>query len=675
ETTNFCYTVTNDGDVPFDLHTLATSAFGDLFTDLPDILLPTESLQFNDMRTLASDVVNDADWTAAQSPFTVTNDAAAFEDISVSGVLVPELADDGEVNLIIPFPFDYFGTVATDIRVGNNGAALFGVTSGDVGWSNTNGLTATEAGMIAPFWDDIGISATTGDLYTQELGTSPDRRFIIQWDKEVAFVIGGSIDSETITFQLVLFETTNEIQFRYSDVIFGGSTAAGDAGASATIGLVSSDGTTIHTYSHNMAVLNDGDVISVMPTTTALPAATASATAEILVLVPQVQAAPSVINSTVASAGTGSEVLAISNIGFGTLNWSVDESSNVAKAPSTRPLSFYTPATKGFASQFADVNTKTNKSVFATKPAGKGLAGPLAPIAYTFDLRNDSFGTIDHTSPGVFNEIVANSTSYYAGDFVNQDYTTLYAVDDSDNLVAINTADGVVTAIAAITGGAADVSGLTEDPTDGTVYLSTTDGATASLYTIDLTTAVSTLVGEVTNSALLIDIAASATGDLYGFDIGSDSLIAIDKATGAGTVVGAIGFDASFAQGMDFDHSTNTLYIAAYFGGGANSILTVDLTTGAATAVGPVNPDTGGAELDAFAIAADVEGCYLQADIPWLSLSTASGSVEAGETDNVTVNFDASALTDGMYSANVCVFSNDPDETLVKVPVNLQVGS
>ncbi|VAW40113.1 hypothetical protein MNBD_GAMMA01-579 [hydrothermal vent metagenome] len=41
----------------------------------------------------------------------------------------------------------------------------------------------------------------------------------------------------------------------------------------------------------------------------------------------------------------------------------------------------------------------------------------------------------------------------------------------------------------------------------------------------------------------------------------------------------------------------------------------------------------------------------------------------------MTVNFDASALTDGMYSANVCVFSNDPDETLVKVPVNLQVGS
>ena len=214
---------------------------------------------------------------------------------------------------------------------------------------------------------------------------------------------------------------------------------------------------------------------------------------------------------------------------------------------------------------------------------------------------------------------------------------------------------------------------MTEDPSDGTVYVSSTTAVNSYLYTLDVTTATVTFIGEVTNSAILIDVAASLTGDLYGFDIGNDSLMAIDKVSGAGTVIGAVGLDASFAQGMDFDNSTNTLYIAAYIGGGENEVLQVDLTTGVGTSVGSVNPDFGGAEIDSFAIAAVTESCYFDEDIPWMTMSSTSGSIVNVGSEDVTVNFDATGLADGVYTANICVFTNDPDESLIKVPVTLTV--
>src|SRR5690606_32249796 len=52
--------------------------------------------------------------------------------------------------------------------------------------------------------------------------------------------------------------------------------------------------------------------------------------------------------------------------------------------------------------------------------------------------------------------------------------------------------------------------------------------------------------------------------------------------------------------------------------------------------------------------------CDTPADIPWLSVSPASGSTAAGASSEVTVSLDASGLTPGEYEALLCVESNDP---------------
>jgi subtilisin family serine protease len=66
-------------------------------------------------------------------------------------------------------------------------------------------------------------------------------------------------------------------------------------------------------------------------------------------------------------------------------------------------------------------------------------------------------------------------------------------------------------------------------------------------------------------------------------------------------------------------------------------------------------------------------GCAAPTDVPWLSVVPDSGSTPAGESDDVTVTFDATGLAIGTYEALLCVNSNDPANPLLEVPVTLTV--
>src|SRR5690606_19081406 len=83
---------------------------------------------------------------------------------------------------------------------------------------------------------------------------------------------------------------------------------------------------------------------------------------------------------------------------------------------------------------------------------------------------------------------------------------------------------------------------------------------------------------------IIIDIAMDSQGNLYGTGL-DDNLYSIDTGTGAGTIIGAMGFDINFAQGMDFDWSTDTLYATMYQGGGVGQFASIDVNTGLATSL------------------------------------------------------------------------------------------
>lgn len=154
---------------------------------------------------------------------------------------------------------------------------------------------------------------------------------------------------------------------------------------------------------------------------------------------------------------------------------------------------------------------------------------------------------------------------------------------------------------------------------------------------------------------------------MFGVDIVNDYLIQIDTATGAGTEIGYIGFDANYGQGMDFKETSGTLYLAAYNGGmGQGQLRIADPATGNSTLVGAF---PGGAEVDALAFATGGGGV----DIPWLREDPTQGVVAADSSVDVEVTFDATGLIEGDYVGTLRIKTGDPNNTTVVFPVTLHV--
>lgn len=83
----------------------------------------------------------------------------------------------------------------------------------------------------------------------------------------------------------------------------------------------------------------------------------------------------------------------------------------------------------------------------------------------------------------------------------------------------------------------------------------------------------------------------------------------------------------------------------------------------------------GDAELTWTADTADTD-CATPNVVPWLSVAPAGGSVGVGApAANVDVTLDAAALDVGVYTANVCVGSNDPVNGLLTLPVTFTVNT
>jgi len=175
-------------------------------------------------------------------------DGPVYEWIDATDGTALNLGDDEEVNVTLPFPFTFYGTSSTAIRVGNNGGLLFNATSGDLGVTNGDLGTTTSNNLIVPFWDDI--DSDTGNVYYTTVGTAPNRMFVIEWYNRPHYSNVGNA-----TFELILYEGTNNIKFQYQDVVFGDTNY--DYGASATVGIRGS-GSNYLQYSYNQPVLSNG---------------------------------------------------------------------------------------------------------------------------------------------------------------------------------------------------------------------------------------------------------------------------------------------------------------------------------------------------------------------------------------------------------------------------------
>jgi hypothetical protein len=241
-------------------------------------------------------------------------------------------------------------------------------------------------------------------------------------------------------------------------------------------------------------------------------------------------------------------------------------------------------------------------------PSGPPTISPLQDViypAYALEVGpgEELVKIPDITAPGTWDTIASTTdTDYLAGDFVGGDLSKLYVLDGTSNeLHTLDTTTGDDTTV----GPSVPLSGHiwtgATGTTGGTLYTSSTSGEASHLYRVNTATGLATVVGEITNAPCIIDIAINAAGELYGLDACHDALMRIDPTTGAGTLIGSTGFDADYAQGMDFEDRSGTLYLAAYNTTLSRGELRIaDTATGNSVLVGPF-PD--GVEVDALAFA------------------------------------------------------------------------
>jgi hypothetical protein len=172
----------------------------------------------------------------------------SFFDIDGLGSQLP-VSNNSEIGVSIGgFDVGFYGSGYNRLTVGANGAILMGCNTGNIPPGNTalpTAVTNCDDKLIAPLWDqyryDIG-----GEIWLTGAIIGGQYGVIVQWED----VVPNDDVTATTTFQVFLYDSTEEIDFHYQTVSDGNATVAD--GASATVGVQESaaGGSTEYCYTN-----------------------------------------------------------------------------------------------------------------------------------------------------------------------------------------------------------------------------------------------------------------------------------------------------------------------------------------------------------------------------------------------------------------------------------------
>jgi len=167
-----------------------------------------------------------------------------------ANTVLPLSGDDASVQVTLPFDFSFYGTTYTSANVATNGFLSF-VSNIPIFANGPIPSPDEPNGAIYPFWDDLIVDGAAS-VRTEELGTAPNRSFVIEWDN-VAFFADTS---KRVNFEVVLSET-GQITYQYQGIDDDGM----EKGNSATIGIENAAGDDALQYSFNQAAVDNGTAI------------------------------------------------------------------------------------------------------------------------------------------------------------------------------------------------------------------------------------------------------------------------------------------------------------------------------------------------------------------------------------------------------------------------------
>ncbi|UCE42956.1 MAG: VCBS repeat-containing protein [Candidatus Aminicenantes bacterium] len=145
--------------------------------------------------------------------------------------------DDGYFDYALPGDFDfyYYGRKVTHLRISTNGYIIFGFGSATGDGTVSLNVTIPEPAtvpdsMVAVAWDNWDLTPY-GGIYYDVVGTAPNRILAVEWR---GVPHAGSVLPDAFTFEVVLYETSNDIRLQYADVEQG---SYYDGAKRATIGV------------------------------------------------------------------------------------------------------------------------------------------------------------------------------------------------------------------------------------------------------------------------------------------------------------------------------------------------------------------------------------------------------------------------------------------------------
>ena len=178
--------------------------------------------------------------------------STGFIDISSNaGATNTNLAYLGEVGITLPFPLLYQGTLITNATIGATGGMKLGTTTAAVNF-------VMEAGNgLYPFIQQLysAYPVGSGGVYYQQVGTSPNSKFVVQWKNLPHW--NSPIYLDAATFELIIDEATQEIYYVYDDVIMGNP--LWDNGQDAEIGVRGTQN--VNVSMNNNAYLQDNSCV------------------------------------------------------------------------------------------------------------------------------------------------------------------------------------------------------------------------------------------------------------------------------------------------------------------------------------------------------------------------------------------------------------------------------
>lgn len=290
-----------------------------------------------------------------------------------------------------------------------------------------------------------------------------------------------------------------------------------------------------------------------------------------------------------------------------------------------------------------------NKYGITSAPAAYGIDATLMKGVYWADLSVPGTWTVLGTAPA----------STWAGDFLGDDFTKMYVVSEGKYYIWDIPSD-TFTLQPPVTFPAGLVHGLTG--ARGIMY----GIAGSTLFTFDPETREVITIGD-TGLAGIIDLAYVPDNELiYVVDRSTDKFYSVNPETAVATVIGSLGVDASYAQGMDYDEVNKIMYWAACTPD--TELRVIDLETGASTLIGKF-PDATNNQVDAYSIVA-----YGGAGVPWLDEAPLTGTIPANGSVSINVEFNVYGIEQpGDYFAELRIKQNTPYVAPV-VPVTMHVA-